>query len=146
MKVRLLINSKYKELEIVICNHEVTEEIKRIKNAVLQAVNNTLVVFGDAGAEMIPYASIIRFYTERQKVYAQTKDKIYVLHMRLYEVEEKLLDNQFVRISNSEIVNKMMIERMDTSLTGTIQMYLKGGIETYVSRRNVKKIKTAFGL
>ncbi|BBF44925.1 LytTR family transcriptional regulator [Lachnospiraceae bacterium KM106-2] len=145
MKVKLLINSKYKEPEIVICNHEVNEEVKKIQEAVLQAVNETMVAFTDSGAEVIPYATILRFYSENQRVYAQTVEKSYVIHMRLYEIEAKL-GEQFVRISNSEIVNIKMIERLDTSVTGTIQMFLKTGIVTYVSRRNVKRIKKAFGL
>ena len=59
-------------------------------------------------------------------------------------MEEKLDKTRFVRISNSEIVNLRKIKRMDTSITGTIKMYLEGEIETYVSRRYVSKIKTAF--
>ena len=59
-------------------------------------------------------------------------------------VEEKLDKTKFVRISNSEIVNLKKIKRLDTSVTGTIKMYLQSDIETYVSRRCISKIKAAF--
>ena len=52
--------------------------------------------------------------------------------------------HRFVRISNSEIVNARMITGMDFSLTGTIRMQLRGGIETYASRRYVPKIRKQF--
>jgi len=35
---------------------------------------------------------------------------------------------------------------LDTSMTGTIHMYLDGEVETYVSRRYVSKIKQVLGM
>ena len=72
-----------------------------------------------------------------------TENKQYRLRERLYELEEILDYELFVRISNSEIVNVKKIIRMDTSLTGTILMYMKGNTQTFVSRRYVSKIKKA---
>jgi DNA-binding LytR/AlgR family response regulator len=51
-----------------------------------------------------------------------------------------------VRISSSELVNTRMITGMDFSLAGTIRLSLKGGITTYVSRRQVAKIRKLFDM
>lgn len=61
-------------------------------------------------------------------------------------MEERLDVKRYVRISNSEIINVQKLIKLDTSLTGTIKMYLKGNQETYVSRRYVSKIKKALGI
>ena len=61
-------------------------------------------------------------------------------------MEEQLDNRKFVRISNSEIVNIKKIKKLDTSLTGTICMYLEGEKMTYVSRRYVSKIKKVLGI
>ena len=62
------------------------------------------------------------------------------------ELEEILDSDSFVRISNSEIVNVKKIIRLDTSITGTIRMYMKGDTQTFVSRRYVSRIKKTLKL
>ena len=70
----------------------------------------------------------------------------YVLRLRLYEVEQRLNPHQFVRISNSEIINLKKIDYFDLSFTGTICVKLRGGMVTYISRRYVSKVKTILGI
>ena len=87
---------------------------------------------------------IIRIYTEGRRVRVDSDRGSFDLRSRLYELEEKLGAADFVRISNSEIVQKGRILRLDFSLTGTIRLMLEGGIETYVSRRYVSRIRRMF--
>lgn len=70
----------------------------------------------------------------------------YVLRSRLYELEERLSKELFVRISNSEIVNLKKVEKFDLSLSGTICVVLQDRTVCYVSRRYVAKIKQALGI
>lgn len=91
--------------------------------------------------EILTCESIIRIYTENQKIYAATANGICRVQQRLFELEELLDGRWFIRISNSEIVNLRKIKRLDTSVTGTILMYLQADIKTFVSRRYVSKIK-----
>lgn len=143
MKVSIQIHDRFTEPQILICNHTVTDEVRKLQDSINQVVNKTVAAYTENGIYRLPYESFIRFYAEKQKVYAQTKSENYTLHIRLYELEQELSEHDFVRISNSEIVNIKKIKSLDTSITGTIKMFLEGGIETYVSRRNVKKIKNA---
>lgn len=48
---------------------------------------------------------IIRLYATNGKGYAVTEDGEYQLRLRLHELEERLDKDDFVRISNSEIIN-----------------------------------------
>ena len=68
------------------------------------------------------------------------------LRMRLYQAEEKLTGMRFVRISNSEIINLNKTENFDLSFVGTIQVKLKNGDTTFVSRRYVSEIKKILGI
>lgn len=146
MKIKIILNKKYTEPEIHICNEEKNEETDRLAQLVSQAVNTTITGYTDHGMELITCESIIRIYTESQRVYAATAEGIYRLHQRLFELEEILDGRSFIRISNSEIVNLRRIKRLDTSVAGTILMYLQADITTFVSRRYVKKIKKALGI
>lgn len=141
MQIKFSIQPKYEDIEIVICHDSMTEEVKRLADTISKTVNQTLMGYTEFGAEMLLLEDIIRIYAQQQKVFAQTKKGIYALHFKLYEVEKMLGESRFVRISKSEIVNVRMIRKLDTSVAGTIQIYLEDDIETYVSRRNVAQIK-----
>jgi len=146
MKIKLIINRKYTEPEIHICNEEKNDETDRLVQLVAQAVSTTITGYTDNEMKIITCESIIRIYTENHKIYATTTDGIYRLHQRLFELEEILDGRLFTRISNSEIVNLRKIKRLDTSVTGTILMYLQEDIKTFVSRRYVTKLKKALGV
>ena len=64
----------------------------------------------------------------------------------MYELEDRLDKNSFVRISNSEIINLKKVKGFDLSFTGTICVKMKNGRVTYVSRRYVSKIKQVLGI
>ena len=83
---------------------------------------------------------------EETELAEKTSDLLAGIYDAANELEEKLDTSRFLRISNSEIVNLRKIQRMDTSLTGTVKMYLDENIETYVSRRYVTRIKRALGI
>lgn len=140
MKISFWIHEKYEEPEIVICGARKTRELDELRQTISDAVDEKITVFDERDAVRVTQSEIIRFYAGRQRVYAQTKNKTYLVHARLYELEESL-KKQFVRISNSEIVNIQKIRRMDASISGTIHMYLQADIETYVSRRYVSRIR-----
>ncbi len=146
MRIKLIIDKKYTEPEIHICNKEKSCETERLVQMVSEAVNTTITGYTENGVELLSTEAIIRIYTENQKIYAATANGNYRLHQRLFELEEALDGRRFTRISNSEIVNLRKIKRLDTSVTGTILMYLQGDIKTFVSRRYVSKIKKVLGI
>lgn len=146
MKIKLLMHKQFNEPEIHICFKELTEEVNHLKETIEQAVNFTIMGYTQNGVEVIAADTIVRIYTEGQSVYAASEEKVFKLHQRLYELEEMLQGKNFIRISNSEIVNVKKIIRLDTSVTGTICILLKGGLESYVSRRNVSRIKKVLGI
>ena len=69
------------------------------------------------------------------------EEERYVIPSKLYELEEELTQSHLIRISKSEIVNIRKIKSLDMSVSGTIKITMKNDHETYVSRRNVSKLK-----
>jgi len=103
--------------------------------------------FRDGAAVPLDPGEVLRFYGEDKEVLAQTAaGETCAVRLRLYELEERLPRRTFIRVSHSEIVNWKRVTALDLSLTGTIRVTLEGGVETYVSRRYVKKIKEVLGL
>ena len=99
---------------------------------------------GERGEVLLREEEILRVYTEKRRVLVDSSRGTFALRARLYELEARLDAEEFVRISNSEIVRRGCILHLDFSLTGTIRLTLEGGIETYVSRRYVSRIRRMF--
>lgn len=141
MKIKFDIQDKYKDIEIHLCNKEKDSEILGIHQTLVNLLDMKIRVHKEHESKVVVPSQIIRIYSQNKKVYVRTKDDCYEVKERLYTLEEQLKDRDFVRISNSEIVNIEQIEKLDMSHVGTIKMYMKNQDETYVSRRYVSKIK-----
>ncbi|MCR5104122.1 MAG: LytTR family transcriptional regulator [Eubacterium sp.] len=142
MKIRAEINEKYSEMEVHVCNEEMSDEVKTVMGQLHSFFDTSLTGIDEVGNRcVIRPADIISFYSEGQKVMAMDTSKKYSISKKLYELEQEFESLCFVRISKSEIVNYKKIKSLDMSLTGTIKVVMKNGYETYTSRRNVKKLK-----
>ena len=67
-----------------------------------------------------------------------------LLKFRLYEVEDLVQRcglTDFIRISNTDIVNFENVSKMDMGITGVIKVILKNGGTAFVSRRYMNKIR-----
>lgn len=144
LKIEINIDPAYTEPKITIHTARMTDELEALVRKLSAPAPETITAQTDRGVELLPVENVIRVYSERQKIFVQTAKGVYPLRARLYEMEQRLEGRSFVRISSSELVNIKMITGMDFSLTGTIQLFLKGGITTYVSRRHVSEIKKMF--
>ena len=141
MRIKLEIDPSLREAEVTIRAPKVTDEV-----LLTQRMLETKSLIGYREGEVIPLSmsSLLRIYTEDQRIFAQTADGVYQLRQRMYMLEELLDKSVFLRISNAEIVNSRAILRMDLSVSGTIGVELQGGIRTFASRRYVKKIREFF--
>ncbi len=146
MQIEINIDEKIEDTKVIIVAKEITPEI----NELIMKINNTSpkIISGvkDDMVEVLEQENIIRVYLENSKTYVSTTKGKYLVKLRLYEVEERLNPNIFVRISNSEIINIKKTEKFDLSFSGTICVKLAGGEITYTSRRYVSKIKKLLGV
>ena len=141
MKILLDIQEKYREPEIHICCDRRSKEALSLRNLLEEILLAKITVHKDQETRFLAAYEIVRIYSESRRVYARTATDVFEVRDRLYALDESLSDRGFVRISNSEIVNIMQIEKIDMSYAGTIKMYMKNGDVTYVSRRYVARIK-----
>lgn len=147
MKVRARIDKIYEALEIQVCHKELTPQVKQLVEEISAFVNEGITGTDARGEKiLLPLREVLRFYVEKEKVMAQDANGSYSVREKLYELDERLDENQFFRISKSEIVNLKKIRRLDMSVTGTIKVILSDGTETYTSRRNVTKLKQCLGI
>ena len=132
MIIKTRIDAQFKEPELHVCNHEVNAQVNEIVRDLHEMYGNRLI---------LSPREIVSVYAEGQKVMIRGEKELYTVQKKLYELESELGDRHFVRISKSELINIRKIKRMDLSITGTIKLVMKNNYETFVSRRNVSKIK-----
>jgi len=146
MKIEVKIESTYTEPIIIIMTDRMTEEVNEIVRKLSNGVPQMIAGFQDEFLKVLDQEDIFWIYAKNGKVFASTGSGEYSLRTRLYEMEDRLDRNNFVRISNSEIINLRKVKAFDLSLAGTIQVSLLNGTVTYVSRRYVSKIKQVLGV
>ena len=143
MQTKVILDPERSEPEAVIYAPAMTDEVIQAEHLLR---GDTLNGYDGEQVMRLSGREIIRIYTERQRVFAQTSQGVFQLRHRLYELETMLDSKCFLRISNAEIVRNDAIVRLDLSAGGTIGIELRGGIRTYVSRRYVRRIKEHLGL
>ena len=146
MQIKIEIDQNCAEPKVIILTDKMTEEVNEIVRKLSEEKPEIIAGFREDTLEILERSDIIRIYSETGKVIAVTDRGEYSLRLRLYELEEMLAKDSFVRISNSEIVNLRKVKGFDLSLAGTICVSFTDGKTTYVSRRYVAKIKKVLGV
>lgn len=146
MQVEIKIDSRYAEAKCIIMTASMTEEVNHILKKLSSDIPQIISGSKDEKVEILEEGKLIRIYANAGKIFAVTESGEYVLRLRLYELEERLDVSQFVRISNSEIINLRKVDHFDLHFTGTICVKLSNGETTYVSRRYVSKVKKILGI
>lgn len=146
MRIEIKIDNSCKETKIVVVTDKITDEINTLVKKLAEDTPQLIAGIQRDVLKILDQHDIFRIYAANGKVCAETEDGEYLLRLRLYELEERLDKNDFVRISNSEIINLKKVKGFDLSYTGTICVSFLNDTVTYVSRRYVKKIKQVLGI
>ena len=149
MKVGINIDRSVEEVEVLITAQEQSRTVNALYEHIVEFDKKsleTLTAYKDDIAKIVNVADVFRIYTGNQKVYIQTHQGEYAIRYRLYELEAALDKKQFLRISNSEIVNIKKIRDIDLSIIGRICIRFEDNTQTYVSRRYIPKIKKSLGI
>ena len=146
MKVEVNIDKNCKETKIIIHTQDINDKIikliENLHNKEMEELNG----FKNDEMYLLNQNNIESIYTEDGKVFARENGNKYLIKKRLYELEEILNPDKFVRISYSEIVNMKKVQKMNFKFSGTINLYFTNEEKTYVSRRYLKKIKEYIGI
>lgn len=146
MRIEIKIDASCEEPAIILVTNKVDDRINELIKKLSEETPQVIAGFQQDTVKLLNQKDITRIYASNGKVIAEAGKEQYALRLRLYELEERLDKKDFVRISNSEIINLHKVRSFDLSFTGTICVSLRDGTATYVSRRYVSKIKQALGI
>ena len=146
MQVEVKFDKSAAEPRVIILTDQMTDEVHSIVRMLSETEPKLIAGFREDTVTVLDEKDILKIYAANGKVYAVLPSGEYTLRLRLYEIEERLKPQHFVRISNSEIINLKKVKSFDLSFTGTICVVLSDGSKTYASRRYVSKLKEVLGI
>lgn len=143
MKIRIEMEPTLSEDEIIIRCSKVDESIVKIENAItgICAAKEKFTFYQGDTEYYLPLEKILFFETEGNQIYAHTAKDVYQTKYRLYELE-KMLPDDFIRVSKSTILNVHHVFSIKRNLTASSEVQFEGSHkQVYVSRNYYKQLK-----
>lgn len=143
MKIRIEVDSKISEDEVVIRCSELSDNVKNIQSRLIDMLSEKTHIefFKDEVEYYLSLEEILFFETDVNRICAHTIHNIYNVKYKLYELEE-LLPRYFIRVSKSTILNVNHIHSITTSLSSSRKVEFQNTHkQVYVSRYYYKLLK-----
>ena len=141
-KINTNISTEITETSITInapkMNYEIQNIIKYILN--MNEMPNQIIASKNNQVYFIDLEKVMCFFSKDKYNYLRTNEGIYRIKYKLYELEEIFKHKDFIRISNSCIINIRQVKCFDTSVLGTVLVKLNDNTQETVSKRTVAQI------
>ncbi len=144
MEINITINEKENERCDIVIN-KMTPEIQHIISQ-LQKIDYKLIGTLDDKKYLLVLDEITSIYAANKKVYCLTEDgREFFLGQTIKTLSENL-PNNFIQISNGEIINGKKISHFELTYGGKIKIWFKSGRFSMSSRSYYKLIKEYLGV
>ena len=122
--------------------HEISDEVREIV-AFVKSRQGQLT--GTADDRMYEIAVSDIFYIESvdNKTFIYCKNREYETKQKLYELEEILREEHFLRVSKSVLLNLMKVSSIKPALNSRFTAVLFSGEQVIISRKYVPELKKA---
>jgi len=140
MKTRIQKVLRKEDEEVIIQCIEISPVIREIYSYTLakgQEITGSL----DGTLCRIRLEDVCYFEAVDEKLFACTKNQVYDVKMRLYEVENAYKYCHFIRCSKSVVLNLMQLEGISPTLNGRFYAHMKNQEKVVISRQYVKEIR-----
>lgn len=144
MKIRVNESPEYQEIEVVINCESKNEHVLEIEQS-LTYLNKLVTGKMDGRSYTLTPNRIYYFESIDDKVFAYTKDNIYEIGLKLYQLEEIFMNTPLTRINKNTILNLRKIKTFVSSLNGKMEAVLLNGEKMIMSRKYVSAIRQLLG-
>lgn len=145
LKITINIEEAVNDTEIRISCKQLTPEIEKIL-ATLRILNQQMMVLKDDETHIIDVAKIIYIEAMERRTFVYTKDDYYESKLKLYEMEERLVECGFFRVSKSCLVHLKYIKSLKNDIDRKLRLTLESGEQIMVSRQYADEIKRRLGV
>jgi len=137
------ISKEYKSIKVLITAPELNEQVQSILNNLSTVCENRNNIVATKNNELflLKTNDILYFYSDEKYIYAKTRDESYRVKQKMYELEEILPNNKYVRISSAYIINIDKTISFDIGQIGSLYAKMEDGKKLEVSKRRIKEVK-----
>ncbi|RZT16487.1 MULTISPECIES: LytTR family DNA-binding domain-containing protein [Fictibacillus] len=144
MKLTIHENDEQDELEIIVKCKELNDEVIQVLTSIRSLERKVLGTL-DGKIHLLVPNDIFYFESVDKKNFAYTKQMVYEVSMRLYQIEELFGDGNFFRATKATILNLDKIKSLTPRLGGRVEVTLENGENMIVSRQYVPGLKEKIG-
>lgn len=145
MKISIQIEPGLQDTQIAISCGQLTPEIEKIM-ATLRMLNQQLMAEKEGEIYILDVNQIIYIEAVERKVFVYTKDEVYESKLKLYEMEQRLCEGDFFRVSKSCLVHLKYIRSLKNDINRKLRLTLESGEQIMVSRQYADEIKRRLGV
>ena len=145
MKIEIDIDEKYPDTEVVIQANKLDSDVERLV-AMMRMVNMQIGVRKNDENYLLDVEKILYIEAVERKTFVYTSDETYESDLKLYEIEQELLERDFFRISKQSIVNIRMIKSLKSDINRKIRITLRNDEQIVVSRMYSDELRRKLGL
>ena len=145
MKINLDIDGKYDDIEVIIRAPHLNNDIERMV-AMMRMIDMQIAVRRDNETVLLDTDKVLYVEAVDRKTFVYTNSETYESELKLYELEQQLIERDFLRISKQSIVNLRKIKSLKTDVNRKIRITLQNGEQIVVSRMYSDELRRKLGL
>jgi len=144
MKIIINENPNIDDTEIIINCRQTDEQIMRIC-AGLRMYDKKITGFLNEQTHLLGIAEILYIESVDRKTFLYTENEVYETPLKLYELEDRLSGDDFIRATKSSIINFGKVKSLRSDFGGKMLCTLDNGEIVTVSRQYTNIIKQKLG-
>ena len=145
MKITIEDRLDGQEDEIIIRCKQMDEHLLKLVYAIKAGSEKLTATRGTDIVQVAP-KDIFYFEAVDNKVFLYLEKEVYETKLKLYELEERFVGTDFLRVSKSVIMNLSKVKSLSPAFNGRFEATMKNGEKVIVSRQYVPVLKEKLGL
>jgi len=145
VKITIQVNENIQDTEIAVTCNKLTPEIEKML-ATLRMLDQQLMVTKEDENYLLDVAKIAYIEAVDRKTFVYTAEDVYESKLKLYEMEERLCQSGFFRVSKNTLVHLRFIKSLKNDIARKLRLTLTSGEQIMVSRQYADEIKKRLGV
>lgn len=145
MKIEIFVDEKATDLNISITCKQLTPDIEKIL-ATLRMMDHQLTAKKNEETYLLDISQIIYIESVNRKCFIYTSDELYESDFRLYELEQRLEEYGFFRVSKSFLIHLQNVQSLKAEINRKIRITMSNGEQIIASRQYADKLKKRLGV
>lgn len=145
MKIEIDIDEKYSDIEVGIKAPQLTQDIEKLLS-LMRMINMQIAVKKNEETYLLDTEKILYIEVVERNTFVYTEDATYESDMKLYEMEQELLEQNFSRISKQIIINLKKVKSLKADINRKIRVTLVNDEQIIVSRMYSDELRRRLGI